>query len=106
MLYNDKIKFPKLYKGNTHVYCTLPLLVKDKKLRDNIHKQLSTLYPVRKTFSRGPLNLLRACSSFYRKMPVAEQLPNMLLDFDMNYAYTTRDIGIIADFLNNSGYKH
>jgi len=102
MLYNDKIKFPKLYKGNTHVYCTLPLLVKDKKLRDNIHKQLSTLYPVRKTFSRGPLNLLRACNSFYRKMPIAEQLPNMLLDFDMNYAYTTRDIGIIADFLNNT----
>ncbi len=106
MVYNDRIKFPKLYNGNTHVYCTLPLLVEGKKLRDKIHKSLSALYPVRKTFSRGPLNLLKACSGFHRKMPIAEQIPNMLLDFDMNYAYTNRDIGIIADFLNNSTYTH
>jgi perosamine synthetase len=101
-VHNNEITFPTLYKGNTHVYCTLPLLVRDRKLRDILYEKLKLLYPVRKTFSRGPLNLLRACNLFYSKMPIAEQLPNMLLDFDMNYAYTPRDAGIIADFLNNT----
>jgi hypothetical protein len=53
---------------------------------------------VRKTFSRGPLNLLKGVKNV--RMANAEQLPNILLDFDMNYDYTERDIGIIADFLN------
>lgn len=57
------------------------------------------MYPVRKTFSRGSLNLLKGCT--YVSMPNAEQLPNRLLDFDMNYEYSERDAGIIADFLNN-----
>ena len=101
-VYNDSVLFPKLYKGNSHVYCTLPILIDDKKLRDNVHKKLSLMYPVRKTFSRGPLNLLRACSDFHVKMLNAENLPDRLLDFDMNYNYTKRDIGIIADFLNKN----
>ena len=98
-VYKDYIQFPFLNEANTHVYCTMPLLVDDKKTRDYLYKNLHLLYPVRKTFSRGPLNLLKGCK--YVKMPNAEQLPNKLLDFDMNYAYTERDIDIIADFLNN-----
>jgi perosamine synthetase len=101
-VFNGNIKFPKLSDGNTHAYCTLPILIDNKKLRDNIHKKLSQLYPVRKTFSRGPLHLLKACRPFYQKMPNAELLPKKLLDFDMNYKYHHRDIDIIADLLNNT----
>jgi perosamine synthetase len=65
-VFNGNIKFPKLSDGNTHAYCTLPILIDNKKLRDNIHEKLSQLYPVRKTFSRGPLHLLKACRPFYQ----------------------------------------
>ena len=98
-VYNEDIKFPIVLKVNTHSYCTLPLLIENKKLRDNLYKTLHLMYPVRKTFSRGSLNLLKGCT--YVSMPNAEQLPNRLLDFDMNYEYSERDAGIIADFLNN-----
>lgn len=99
---NPKVKFPYVYKGNTHVYCTLPIIIDNKIARDNAYKKLSLLYPVRKTFSRGALNLLTACKPFYDNMPNTEQLPNKLLDFDMNYSYSIKDIEIIADFLNRT----
>ena len=100
-VYNDKIIFPKVLDGNTHVYCTLPILIDNKKSRDIIYNKLSLLYPVRKTFSRGPLNKLKACTPYYERMPNAEALPKKLLDFDMNYKYGHRDTEIIADFLNS-----
>ena len=40
-VHNQNINFPKVSNGNTHAYCTLPILINDKKLRDNIHKKLS-----------------------------------------------------------------
>ena len=98
-VYNDDVIFPLIAKGNTHAYCTLPLLIQTKQTRDKLHKKLQMLYPVRKTFSRGPLNLLKGCK--YVKMQIAESLPAKLLDFDMNYEYSERDVGIIADLLNN-----
>lgn len=97
---NDNIQFPIVPKGNTHVYCSLPILISNKKLRDKLYGKLHHLYPVRKTFSRGPLNLLKACKSFHDSMPNAELLPKNLLDFDMNYKYKFKDIHIIADLLN------
>jgi len=99
LVYNNDVQFPFVVQGNTHAYCTLPLLIESKKIRDKFYKILHMLYPVRKTFSRGPLNRLKGCK--YVKMPNAEQLPNKLLDFDMNYAYSDRDANIIADLLNN-----
>lgn len=101
-VYNQDVKFPKVLNGNTHVYCTLPILILNKKFRNDIFKKLSSLYPVRKTFSRGPLHTLKACRPFYERMPNAESLPKKLLDFDMNYRYTPRDIDIIAYFLNDA----
>ena len=97
-VYTDMVQFPKLLEKNTHSYCTLPLLIDNKKLRNSLYDKLHEIYPVRKTFSRGPLNLLKGVKNV--RMANAEQLPNILLDFDMNYDYTERDIGIIADFLN------
>ena len=98
-VFNDDVIFPYIDKGNTHVYCTMPLLIENKKIRDKFYKKLSMLYPVRKTFSRGPLNLLKGCK--YVKMKNAESLSAKLLDFDMNYEYSDRDAGLIADILNN-----
>tara|TARA_B100000073_G_C23717831_1_gene566589 strand:+ start:358 stop:1464 length:1107 start_codon:yes stop_codon:yes gene_type:complete len=100
-VFNDDIRFPNVPQGNTHAYCTLPLVVENKSLRNSLFQKLSAMYPVRKTFSRGPLHLLKACKPFYQKMPNAEKIPSVLLDFDMNYEYTSRDAGIIADFLNH-----
>lgn len=98
-VHNKDIQFPTVLKYNTHSYCTLPLLVLNKKIRDILHKKLHVMYPVRRTFSRGPLNLLKKC--YYVKMANAEQLPTRLLDFDMNYHYSHKDISIITHFLNN-----
>jgi len=101
-VFNENIIFPKVLDGNTHAYCTLPILISNRPLRNNIFKHLSLLFPVRKTFSRGPLHMLKACKPYYSKMPNAEAVPKILLDFDMNYKYHPRDIDLIADFFNMS----
>ena len=104
-IYNDDVHFPKIHAGHSHVYCTLPLLIGDTKFRDKIYNKLRLMFPIRKTFSRGPLNLLKACSKYRSSMPEAENIPKHLLDIDMNYEYSARDIEVIAYYLNDT-YSH
>ena len=104
-IYNDDVEFPKIHPGHSHVYCTLPLLIGDTKFRDKIYNKLRLMFPIRKTFSRGPLNLLKACSKYRSSMPEAEKIPKHLLDIDMNYEYSPRDIELIAYYLNDT-YSH
>ena len=65
-----------------------------------IYEKLKHQYPITNTFSRGPLNKLKLCKPFYKKMPNAEQLDNHLLDIDLSYNYKPDDLVRIATIIN------
>ena len=95
-----RVRFPAISKQNTHAYCSLPLWFDDTKCRDIIFNKLSKSYPVRNTFSRGPLHLLEVSKPYHAQMPCAESIENHLLDLDLNYDYTFKDIVKIATIIN------
>ena len=97
---NFSVHFPKILEQHTHSYCSLPLFIDNSNCRNMIYEKLKHQYPITNTFSRGPLNKLKLCKPFYKKMPNAEQLDNHLLDIDLSYNYKPDDLVRIATIIN------
>ena len=103
LIKNKDVEMPLQLDDRNHVFCSIPLLFKNKKTRDGVFDKLRINYPVKTNFSAGPLHLLDACKSFKKSMPVTEKVPDRLLDIDMNYTYSDANLKEIAKIINRAG---
>jgi len=95
---------PKPKKGINSVWCHCPILYKDTNTRDKVHqKLLNNNYSSNNTFSRGPLHLLPAFANYDgSNLVITESLDKTLLDFDLSFSYTKRELRKIIKILNNT----
>ena len=122
--FNEHVLLPIEHNNWTNVFCSFPMVFKNKRHRENIYQQLKmSNYPVTKQFSRGPVHRLPVFKNktifgktdipwcfnenSYQYIdgicPIAELLADdYFLDLSMEYSYSSIDLQEIKNVFSNT----